>query len=67
MTQALEANGFDCIVFNNKHYDKGSKTVITFHKKQLIPVAKNGISVDDNYLATFNSIGEKMSKTVNMI
>ena len=59
LTQALEANGFDCIVFNNKHYDKGSKTVITFHKKQLIPVAKNGISVDDNYLATFNSIGEK--------
>ena len=59
LTQALEANGFDCIVFNNKLYDKGSKTVITFHKKQLIPVAKNGISVDDNYLATFNSIGEK--------
>ena len=44
----LIEKGFDSIVYENQKYDKGSMTLIVLNESQLIPVAKDGILIEDN-------------------
>ena len=48
MIQILKEKGFDCLAFMNERFDPGSIGLIIFDKSQLIPVAIDGLPVENS-------------------
>ena len=47
----LQEKGYDSIAFINQQYDPGSLSVVVFDEEKLVPVAKNGVLINDNGIA----------------
>ncbi len=48
LTQILLDKGFDCISYMNERFDPGSIGLIVFDKRQLIPIAVDGLDVENS-------------------